>query len=327
MDVATHQCVVASSPCGICVTDSDGRILCAKPPLNRLTGWQLDGLRGQPVALCPERGFVEPAQRPSWTVAFDQALLPLRTANVGPATDFWARADDADTGIVNVVVSCWQYDGDHQRGELVVFHVRELPRDRGPSGARFLAVLTHELGIPRASLATATESVDRGLDSVEPCIRAFREIIQAAVAHLERMTGQGLLPLPACGEILRSRIGLLGPVFLVSCVAQTCEIHESCYLFGACRPEALSLLIGHAARRQHTRCAFVYTALPCAPLGTQITPMAEEHADWVLTRLCGPDTGGHRRMERISLDLSSAEGAREAFPFYASRRMACSQES
>jgi PAS domain S-box-containing protein len=291
MDASSYQWIVSSSPCGICVTDSDGRILHANPAFERLLGWPLDELRGQPLADCLEREIADSAQRLRWRVALSEALLHGRTTDVGPATEVQDRSADAQAATVSGVVSPWWDDTSRRRGALIVLHGNELPSDQRQSRARFLAALAHELGLPLANLAAATELLGRRLDADDVDRRRLLEIIRAEIARLERLIEQGLSPLQQGGKVSPAQVGLLALPPLLSRVVQIYEIHGGGHRFAVSTPEDLPLVRSDTDRIQQILSNLVHNAVRYAPRDSQITLLAEEHPDRVLIRVCDRGPG------------------------------------
>ena len=122
MNTSSHESILDSLPCGLCVVDGDGRILSTNPALEQLLGWHSAEWRGQPLSLYLEQTILDPAQVPRWTQALNLALALSRTTQLTLPTRFRVGPDDAAPVSITGIVTPWQEDNTAQSGALVIFH-------------------------------------------------------------------------------------------------------------------------------------------------------------------------------------------------------------
>jgi signal transduction histidine kinase len=293
----SHDPILDSLPHGLCVADSEGKILYINPALEVLLDWRSVELQGQLLSGCLEERIADPALALCWGVAVNEALAHGQTTYLNLPADL-AGAHPAVS--VTGVVAPWQDAVGGQQGVLVVLHDSARHQDLEGIRHRFLSIVSHELGSPLTNISAAADRVGRLLDGGDAEQWSLLQIIRSETSRLLRLLGQFLARPPIPAETVRPARSVTTLRPLLYRVAHTFQLRDSGHDITVQVPSGLPFVRGDADKIQEVLSNLVDNALRYSPPQTQITLSAEAWQDDVVVSVTdqgeGVATGDEKRL-------------------------------
>jgi signal transduction histidine kinase len=281
MNRTLYDSVFGHFPYGLCIVDGEGKMLGINPALEQLLGWHAAEWHGQPLSSCLEQAICDPGHALGWTVALNRALALGQTTHLNLPTDFRTGSSDGARVSATGIVAPWR-DGAEHSGAMLIFHDSSLQKDLHGAQARFLAVLSHELGTPVVSLAAASDLLAGRLETDDEAIRRLLHTIRSEANHLRRLLAQFPTTLPAQIKAPQPRKDVVTLRPILRQVAQMFEVRDlDCQIVMEVLPD-LPFVWSDAEQIQEVLGKLVENALCYASPGDEIILAAEEQGDRVV---------------------------------------------
>lgn len=297
MEPPAYDLIFACLPCGICVVDSDGKILSINPALEQFFGLRLTDWYGQPLALWLEQTICDSAQALCWTVALSQALAQGETTHLNLPTDFRTTRDAFPSISLTGTAAAWKGGNPEQSGALMLFCDSFSRENQEGVRSRFLAALAHELGTPVTHLAIAAEQLSRHLQASDGEAQRLSQVIKTEAHLLQRLCAQFPTLLPATTGSSRPRQRLLPLRPCLRHVAQVFQLRALDCEIVVQVPSDLPFVWSDAEQIQQVLSKLLDNAIRYAPAGSQIVLAAQEQGDEIVLSVQDQGPGISRQDE------------------------------
>jgi signal transduction histidine kinase len=289
--VVPYDRILASLPHGLCVVDSEGKILLINPALEELLGWQAAEQCGGRLSKYLEEGMADPALALCWNVAVSEALAHGRTTFLNLSANLATRVENRPLVSVIGVVAPWQDSGSDQGGALVLFYDSARHESLEDMRQRFLSAVSHELCSPLTNVSAAAERVARLLDDSSAEEWHLIQIIRSESSRLRRLLGQFLARSPVQAQHTGPEGSVITLRPLLFRAAHTFGIREFEHEIEVQVHSDLPFVYGDADKILEILSNLMDNAIRYSQPGTKITLAAEAWGDRVLISLTDQGEG------------------------------------